>query len=167
MTEGGEVFFIRTAARTDLEAIRALLVETWHHTYDAFLGREKVTEITDSWHSIPALAARLERPRSEFILADNGREISGVAFADASEDGKTVTLRQLYVLPALQGRGIGNQLLNEIIECFPEARRMRLEVEEKNGRAIAFYRSHGFSETGRSVDATGSTVLVHERVMAV
>jgi len=166
MSRRAEGFFVRTAARADLEAVRALLVATWHDTYDALTGREKVTEITNSWHSIPALAARLERPRSEFIVADDGKMIAGMAYAEASEDGKTLMLRQLYVLPVLQGRGIGSLLLNEIAGCYPEAQRMRLEVEEKNGRAVDFYRSHGFLDAGRATDALGGEVLIFERAAA-
>ncbi|MDZ5697662.1 GNAT family N-acetyltransferase [Chelativorans sp. M5D2P16] len=167
MTETAERFFVRTTMRADLEAVRALLVETWHDSYDALMGRDRVSEIVDSWHSIPALAARLERPRSEFIVADDGACIAGVAYAEASACGKTVALRQLYVLPGLQGRGIGSRLLNEIVECYPEARRMRLEVAEGNVRAIAFYRARGFEEAGREADPQGSRIVLFEHPLAV
>ena len=39
--------FVRTAGAQDIKAIRALLIETWHATYDSIYGVEKVTEITD------------------------------------------------------------------------------------------------------------------------
>ncbi len=51
------MMFVRTASERDLVAIRALLVETWHATYDAIYGAAKVTEITDEWHSIASLRA--------------------------------------------------------------------------------------------------------------
>lgn len=130
--------FIRTASERDIPAIRALLVETWHDTYDAIYGVEKVTEITDNWHSIKSLTARLTTPRSEFIVADDGEAISGVAYAQADTSGDTVTLRQLYVLPAMQGRGVGGLLLDEIEESFPETKRFVLEVEARNERLSAF-----------------------------
>ncbi|TIV74013.1 MAG: GNAT family N-acetyltransferase, partial [Mesorhizobium sp.] len=50
--------FVRTASERDLVAVRALLVETWHATYDAIYGAERVTAITDDWHSIASLKAR-------------------------------------------------------------------------------------------------------------
>ena len=34
--------FVRTASSRDIEAVRALLVETWHDTYDAIYGPGKV-----------------------------------------------------------------------------------------------------------------------------
>jgi len=40
--------FVRTVGAHDLEAVRALLMETWHATYDGIYGAAKVTEITDA-----------------------------------------------------------------------------------------------------------------------
>lgn len=163
------MMFVRTAGQNDLPAIRALLVEAWHATYDGLYGVEKVTAITDDWHSIAALKARLAEPGGEFVVADDGVEIAGMAFAKADPDGKTVELSQLYVRPGRQGQGIGGLLLDEIIESFPDAGRVRLEVEPANARAIAFYRTQGFVETGRTENCgrgqSGIPALILERVL--
>ena len=157
--------FVRTASERDLAAIRSLLVETWHATYDEIYGPARVTEITDECHSISALRARLTCPNSEFLVADNGKEIGGVAFAVAEDGGATVVLRQLYVLPRQQGRGIGGMLLDEVIESFPEGRAIRLEVESTNGRAVAFYEGQGFvARRGAAQDTDGGT-MVMERAL--
>lgn len=92
--------FVRTASSRDIPAIRALLVETWHDTYDAIYGKDRVTQITDSWHSMTLLGERLSLPRSEFLVADDGKMIGGVAFATAQDEGKTLMLHQLYVAPS-------------------------------------------------------------------
>jgi hypothetical protein len=47
--------FVRSASERDLAEVRALLVETWHATYDAIYGDERVTEITDDWPSLASL----------------------------------------------------------------------------------------------------------------
>ena len=161
--------FVRTAGDRDLAAIRALLVETWHATYDAIYGAAKVTEITDEWHSIASLKTMLSRPNSEFLVADDGKRIGGVAFAESIGGGELVVLKQLYVLPGLQGRGIGGMLLDEIIESFPEARAIRLEVEGQNTRAIAFYEANGFvlsGDAGEHAGASGEPTLVYRRSLA-
>lgn len=160
--------FVRTAGERDLSAIRALLVETWHATYDAIYGVERVTEITDTWHSVVSLRTRLTRPNSEFLVADDGQRLGGVAFAEAVDGGGQVVLRQLYVLPGLQGRGIGGMLLDEVIDSFPEARAIRAEVEAQNSKAIAFYEANGFARTadiGEHAGASGPT-LVFRRSLA-
>lgn len=159
--------FVRTAGERDLPAIRSLLAETWHATYDAIYGVERVNEITAEWHSLASLKARLTRPNSEFLVADDGREIGGMAFAAAAPDGKTVTLHQLYVMPSKQGHGVGAMLLLEVEESFPDADKLRLEVEEANLQAVRFYRAHGFAQAGRTAncggEVSGIPALVFEK----
>ncbi len=158
--------FVRTASERDIPAIRALLVETWHDTYDPIYGAEKVTAITDEWHSVSSLSARLTRPRSEFLVADDGKQIGGIAFAAADETGKTVKLQQLYVLPSMQGRGLGGMLLYEMIESFPEASRIELEVDPSNAKGIAFYLAQGFAEAGRTSNCGREDSALPARIFA-
>lgn len=152
--------FVRTASERDLEAVRELLAETWHATYDAIYGVERVNEITSQWHTLASLKTRLTQPNSEFLVADDGKTVAGVAFAAATDDLKVVTLRQLYVLPAFQHKGIGSMLLEEIEDSFPEARTLRLEVEGANAPAIRFYEANGFIQIGQVGDcgASGSGI---------
>jgi len=161
--------FVRTASERDLAAIRTLLVETWHATYDAIYGARRVSEITDDWHSIASLKARLNRPNSEFLVADDGKRIGGMAYASATTDPKVILLNQLYVRPDCQRQGIGQSLLDEIEASFPEARTLRLEVEEANAPAIGFYEANGFRPAGRTVDCGGGSgipALVLEKQLA-
>lgn len=161
-------FLVRTAGRNDLEAISELLGETWHDTYDGIYGTQKVSEITASWHSVAALEPRLTRPESEFIVADDGTRLGGVAFAASSDpEKKLVVLHQLYVRPDCQRQGIGRDLLEEITDAFPDATRMRIEVEAANENAVSFYVAHGFAEIGRTdhcgaVDS-GIPAVVYEK----
>lgn len=163
--------FVRTASERDLAAVRELLVETWHATYDPIYGAERVTAITNDWHSMASLKRRLTRPHSEFLVADDGKTIAGMAFAAANQEGKIVMLHQLYVLPRFQGHGVGGMLLDEIMNCFPDAELIRLEVEAANSRAIAFYKDFGFAEAGRTGDCgvagSGIPALVFERRLGV
>lgn len=159
--------FVRTAGERDLAAINALLVTTWHDTYDSIYGIEKVNEINEAWHAVPLLQERIDQPNAEFVVADSGEQICAVSFASSEDDGTVVKLHQLYVLPECQGQGIGGLLLSEIMTCFPDAKRIRLEVEEANLPAIAFYQSMGFTEAGRTANCgrsdSGIPALVFER----
>ncbi len=161
------MIFIRTASERDLPAIGALLAETWHDTYDAIYGAARVAEIVREWHSEAALRGRIDSPHSEFLVADDGEGPCGMAFARAVDEGRTVMLHQLYVRPGSQGRGIGGMLLDEIEDSFPEAHVIRLEVEEANARAVAFYLSQGFSKVGTTSDCgrqgSGIPAAIYER----
>lgn len=147
---------IRRAATPDLDSVRELLVETWHATYDSIYGRDRVKRITDTWHSIEALKARLDNPRNCFLVAstDGFKSIDGTAFATL-DNGKYIHLHQLYVLPGSQGCGIGTSLLRAIVENFRHAERISLEAEPANKRAIEFYSKHGFEIVGEGHDCGG------------
>jgi len=149
--------FIRTAANRDIPSIRALLGEAWHATYDDIYGVEKVTAITSEWHSIEALEKQRNTPGSEFVIADTGTQILGMAYA--TQHAKTVKLHQLYVSPAAQGRNIETELLQEIIFCLDGADEITLEVDPSNTGAIGFYEAFGFHKSGETAncgqDASG------------
>lgn len=155
--------FVRSASARDLPAVSALLKRTWHDTYDKLYGSAKVGEITSSWHSAEALQRQLDAPRSEFLVADDGAEIVGMAFARMTDE-TTAHLFQLYVDPVAQGSGLGRALLDELLGCFPDARRMELEVAAGNERAIGFYGHHGFAERERGTENGIETVVLERAV---
>lgn len=160
--------WLRSVAETDLEAVRALLKRTWHATYDRLYGAEKVEAITNEWHSIDALKRHLEKPYSEFVLADGGAGPLGVAFASMIEDGIS-QLHMLYVTPEAHGRGIGTELLAEMESAFPSATKLRLEVEAANASAIAFYERRGFRQVGTTSNCgqcqSGIPALIYEKAL--
>jgi GNAT superfamily N-acetyltransferase len=158
---------VRTAGVHDVSAVRDLLVITWHATYDAIHGADRVTEIVAKLHAPEIVRRNIERPDAEFLVADDGTRLGGMSFATSADGGKVIRLHQLYVRPELQGRGIGGMLLDETLGCFPEARLARLDVDAANARAVTFYRGYGFEEAGKTDDCgnagLGLPALVFER----
>ena len=161
--------FVRTAGEADLPAVSALLGVVWHDTYDGLYGAELVDRITRGHHSVAELTKQMRRPRSEFLLADDGKAIAGVAFAAApGDDARIVVLHALHVLPNMQGRGIGGMLLQEIEDSFFESELLRVEVDARNARAARFFESQGYSQTGsRQIEGSlVATMLVYEKSLA-
>lgn len=139
---------LRPATPADIPALRALLVETWHKTYDPIFGAEKVTEITGRWHSearlaeqIGAAAAAPHRER-QWVAEEAGRLLATIAVHALAPE--KLEIGRLYVLPSAQGRGIGEKLMLAVLAQFPEARTARLDVEPGNAQAIRFYTRFGF-----------------------
>ncbi|MEF2072391.1 GNAT family N-acetyltransferase [Consotaella aegiceratis] len=153
---------IRPATPDDLEAVRSLLRETWHATYDAIYGAETVERLTGEWHSIEAMKGRLARPRASFLLAEDESGLAGMAFAALEEEG-ILTLYQLYVRPDAQRRGIGSRLLRAVHQAFGGHSRVRVEVEPANRGAVRFYEKHGFEPLGMvRGSADGVSVIAME-----
>lgn len=144
--------WLRSANKADLKAVNALLVKTMHATFDDVLGVETVMQVTDEFHSVAALTRNLDKPYSEFVVADDGEgNLVGMAFASQSKAG-IAELHQLYVDPEHQVQGIGTQLLAEIEMAFPDVEKLSLGVVSKNQKALDFYLRKGFMKTGETKD---------------
>ena len=62
-----------------------------------------------------------------------------------------VNVKQMFLLPEHQGRGIGTACVKRLIaEAAASALPLRLQVLKVNDRAVAFYRRLGFGSTGES-----------------
>jgi ribosomal protein S18 acetylase RimI-like enzyme len=159
------MFFVRTASSEDLPRVQEILRETWHNTYDTIYGREKVTEITDQWHSMKRLEDMRHEPNSEFLVADNGTTIGGMAYA--TQQDKTIKLHQLYVHPDFHSGKTGLHLMIEIENSFIDAEKIILEVAEENIKAIRFYEKYGFKKAGEVTDCgedgSGLAAVVMEK----
>jgi ribosomal protein S18 acetylase RimI-like enzyme len=165
------MYFVRTACVRDLDKVRELLIDAWHTTYDSLIGANRVDELIGLRLTPAVLKARLELQDSEFVIADNGREIGGVGYAVMSEDvSKTVVLQLLYVRHGLQRRGIGRDIFAELETCFPEADTMRIEVDAGIAALVAFYEAHGFHVVDRLENdqpgQSGRPALIMEKPLA-
>jgi len=159
------LFFVRTASSQDLPRVQQILRETWHATYDEIYGKEKVTEISDNWHSLKRLEDMRHTPQSEFLVADNGTVIGGMAYA--TQKDKTIKLHNLYVHPDFHGGKTGLHLLIEIENSFIDADKISLEVEEQNTDAVKFYEKFGFKRVGEisdcGEDGSGIPAVIMEK----
>ncbi len=159
--------WVRTASNKDLAEIGQLLGVVWHATYDQIYGVQRVSEITAEWHSLGSLSKNLSAPNSEFLVADSGSQLGGMAFARQISD-RIVKIKQIYILPDFQGQGVGQQLLDEVFESFFEAVEFELEVEKENIPAIKFYEKNGFVRAGETgncgEDNSGIAALIYRKV---
>lgn len=154
---------IRPAALADIMSVRGLLIDTWHATYDGWLGAERVREISETWHAEAQLAAQVGQPDSVFLVAEVDGNLAGTAFAHATGDG--VEIGRLYVRPSFQGQGAGSALLSAALEAFPYESLFYLDVEPRNAGAIAFYHRHGFAIIGGgTADGAAGSGIPHLRL---
>lgn len=135
---------IRPATAADVPAVRDVLVTTWHDTYDAIYGLQRVNAVTADWHSADALGRLVSfGPASLMIAVRDGKIIAtATARMIAATQAK---LDRLYVLPSAQGHGIGTRLMRETLSRLPDASTVVLEVEPQNRKAVDYYRAQGFS----------------------
>ena len=148
---------ILSATINDAEAIQKLLRETWKDTYGDHLSQETLDEVYKNWHSIEFLTKQIENPSLYFPLAKEGDELVGLSTAHMPEDG--IVMFRLYVSPRHQRKGIGELLLQNVIEHFQGAKKIQLHVEVMNPKGQSFYKKQGFKEIKRAEEKVVNEVI--------
>src|SRR5688572_6737358 len=126
----------------DIADIKRVLSETWVDTYRDILSPRTIQKVTSVWHDPERLAEQAQNPAMFFGAAKEEGKIVGLVTA-ASIDKDTIMVFRLYVHPHFQRRGIGSDLLKTTLLAFPDAKKLRLEVEEENKKGLSFYRKQG------------------------
>lgn len=160
--------WIRTAARNDINAIHDLLVETWHATLDDLVGREEVDRKIAHDYTTDMLKKMLSRPASEYVVADDGDMLHGVAYAAQGAvkgDSEIALVLHLCVKPESRGQGIGQRLLIELEEAFPAARKIRVVLNKKDVRTQKFFEEQGYKHLGISGDNKSDNDVVLEKTL--
>lgn len=156
---------IRPATDADLDAVRALLRETWHQVYDPILGSGAVDEVCARWHAPALLAAQLGEPRSSFLVALDGDRVAAHGFAFLREPA-TLVVSRLYVRPGHQRQGIGPRLLAALVARHPEATVLRLFVAAENSGGVAFWRREGFVVVADGIEEGARVLHMEKRIGA-
>jgi ribosomal protein S18 acetylase RimI-like enzyme len=148
---------VLNATFKDIAAIQKLLRETWKDTYGHHLSQETLDEVYKNWQSIEFLTKQIENPQFYFPLAKDCDELVGLSTAQMPED--TIVMFRLYVFPQHQRKGIGDLLLNNVIEHFQGAKKIQLYVELMNPKGQSFYKKQGFKEMKRAEEKVVNEVI--------
>jgi ribosomal-protein-alanine N-acetyltransferase len=102
----------------------------------------------DPWPTI-AFVRELAADHNHYVAAREDDMVIG--YGGISRLGRTppfeYEIHTIGVDPAYQGRGIGRQMLDELLNIAADSV-VHLEVRTDNASAIALYRSVGFAEVG-------------------
>lgn len=144
---------IRPLRRDEVDAFRGVAVRSWR---DAYAGLLPQAAIDDA----PVMIGRaIEKRFDAFVVACLADRLAGYYSL-----GEGNYLWHLYVDPPVQRRGVGRALhdaaMAEIAaRGFSSA---TLDVAAANEKALRFYRSLGWRETGRET-ADGLELILMER----
>ncbi len=162
---------VRTAEPDDIPALSILAKRTWADAFGYTVSPEEQ-------------AVELDEKRSEryfreafsedtiLVAEQNGKLVGYVQFGDVKiPEVETWAgdqeVHRVYVDTALHGRGIGRELVGAALSHarLAEAKRVFLQVWEKNKNAIGLYESLGFKVIGTTKFTIGSGEVVEDLVM--
>lgn len=149
---------IHRARVEEVPEIKKVLSETWIDTYGNTYSQETIQRVTIEWHNPELIASQIRNPDFFFGIAKDGKNVVGLTTVRRLDED-TLMMDRLYVHPDYQRQGIGTKLMEETIQSFPGANRLRLEVEEQNQKGIDFYRKQSFLEISRRTEKVGDDTM--------
>lgn len=147
-----------------IHEIQELAKRTWPIAYKEILDPGQISYMLELFYSPASLTTQI-REGQQFYLAKMMERSAGFASWQL-KNVVAARLQKLYVLPELQGRKVGKQLLDHVID---EARKsgagsLELNVNRFNP-AISFYQKAGFTiSTSKDIDI-GNGYYMNDYIM--
>lgn len=150
-----EAWHVRQASAADLGALSLVGAATFFETFAGLLDGQAIVDHCVEEHSRAAYGAYLESEDCAAWLAeaaDGGAPLGYALLSStrlpASNPRYDIELKRIYVLSRFHGTGLGRALMHGAVEHAraKNATRLLLGVFIGNRRAIAFYRSSGFTQ---------------------
>ncbi|MEO6313499.1 MAG: GNAT family N-acetyltransferase [Chitinophagaceae bacterium] len=156
---------IRNAGPADLPAIHLLAHQVWPVTYGALLAPEQLEYMLELIYNPAALEKQMQAGQ-HFLIAERAAAAVGFASFAATAQPQVYKLQKLYVTVAVQGQGLGKQLIEAVIQRVQPlgATHIRLNVNRQN-KAISFYESYGFQIVSEEDIDIGQGYFMNDFVM--
>lgn len=155
---------IRFAELDDINTIGWLAQQTWPQTYGNIISVEQMQYMLNLFYSPAALRRQLLEDKHQFLVVEQDEEPIGFASWSPMADPGVYRLHKLYVLPGIQGKGMGKAILNFIFDDIRGARALRLNVNRYN-KARQFYERMGFSVIGEEDVDIGHNFEMNDYIM--
>ncbi|MEO8823880.1 MAG: GNAT family N-acetyltransferase [Ginsengibacter sp.] len=157
---------IKPAQIGDLGTIQRLAHEIWPNAYLEILGQQQLDYMLEKIYSLPSLQHQFTVLKHHFILLADETVPAGFASFSSHEDAAIFHLNKIYVLPSLQGKQLGKQLLNYIISEIKKsgATSLQLNVNRYN-KALHFYEKQGFKIIREEDIDIGSGYFMNDYVL--
>lgn len=133
---------IRKMNPEDTKQVQYVAKTSWNATYEGIIPYEVQENFLKSAYNDEMMKRRMER--SLMLVAEEGGRVSGFANFSPVREGGKVELYAIYLLPEVQGKGIGTALLNEGMLRLDGVKELYISVERDNAIGKAFYEAKGF-----------------------
>ena len=154
------------ATPADAAQIRSLAERIWSESYAGIVSAEQMAYMIEWMYSEETITRELSEGVS-WEVARLHSEAVGYLSVTFGVDA-VAKLNKLYLLPAHQGRGLGQEMLARVF-ALAAARgvsEIRLQVNRANLRAQLAYERFGFRRIEEAVFSIGSGFVMDDYIMA-
>ena len=157
---------ITVAAESQLGIIQNLDKAIWPDAYGAILSQDQLDYMMDMMYSGNSLINQL-RNKNVFLLAKIDTDFIGFASYELNYDESNYTkIHKLYVLPEIQGQGVGKELIYYIQEIAIKNSNSGLILNvNKQNKAKDFYLKNEFKIEESVIVDIGNDYVMDDYIM--
>ena len=152
---------IVTATYSDLEKLEQLASFIWRESYTQLLGENQVEYMLGCFQNAQAFKQQISENYVYRIMYDGGEMIGYTA---SVLEGERIFLSKLYLKNAYHGRGLGKQMIEDVIGLYPQAKAIWLTVNKHNP-SYDIYRHLGFKTVESVCTDIGEGYFMDDYVM--
>lgn len=156
-----------------IPVIQELANVAFRETYKSILSSDQIDYMMEWMYSEQSLNRQIAEGQNSFFVAElNGSEVGYAAvrpdFETSSEKMKVYHLEKIYLLPEVQGRGVGARLINHVCQFVKNLSDadcvIELNVNRNNG-AKEFYEKMGFFVASEGDFYIGNGFFMNDYIM--
>jgi len=154
------------ATHSQLEIIQDLAKAIWPDAYGAILSQEQLEYMMEMMYSLDSLENQLKN-NNVFLLVKEGNDFIGFASYELNfQNSNKTKIHKLYVLPTIQGKGVGKNLILYIQEIAKKNSNAALILNvNKYNKAKDFYLHNQFEIADSLVVDIGNGYVMDDFVM--
>lgn len=157
--------FEKVADRQGLAVIRAIADEIWPETFAAILSAEQIAYMMEMMYAPQVMADELAQGYTFEIVRIDGEDAGYIVCSPYHDD--VMKIHKVYLRSKFHGRGVGQAMLEEAQKIARENgfKRVCLNVNKQNLRAIRAYERNGFSTVESVKNPIGNGFYMDDFVM--
>lgn len=137
---------IRKATQKDVGLIAKLARQIWPSAYLEIIGQAQIDYMLDKMYNEVELLNQMADGHTFLIVERDHQALGFAGFSLQNATEEKYKLHKLYVLPQIQGSGLGKSLIDEVIKLVSVVggKSLILNVNKFN-KAKGFYQKLGFA----------------------
>ncbi|MFY8182545.1 MAG: GNAT family N-acetyltransferase [Flavobacterium sp.] len=159
---------IVVATKEQLVIVKNLAYKIWPNAYETILSKAQLDYMLEMIYSIDSLEKQFNNGHIFLLIEDNQNFIGFASYELNCNNSNKTKLQKLYVLPEIQGKGIGKQVIDYIKEKVVLSNNLALFLNvNKFNKAKDFYQKYGFKIIKEEVIDIGNNYIMDDYVMEI
>lgn len=157
---------IKPCGKESIAVIQSLALEIWPDAYGHIITPQQMDYMLDMMYSVSALEKQINSNHQFIIGYYDGKPVAFASYSADHEIDSHYRLHKIYISTAMQGKGVGKQIIQYIIDNIltKGARTMELNVNRHN-KAKLFYEKLGFTVVRTEDNDIGNGYFMNDYVM--